>query len=71
MPTPMPDVITKKRTPRRTPSTGVIKRDRDGADESGDTDSIVRRKSQLPRDPATVSALEDYAKTTEHHLTWN
>jgi hypothetical protein len=63
MPTPMPGVITK------TPSTGVIKRDKDGADESGDTDSIVRRKSQLPRDPATVSALEDYAKTTEHHLT--
>lgn len=61
MPTPMPEVIMK------VPSTGVAKRDKDGADDSDD--SILRRKSQLPRDPATMSALEDYAKTTEHHLT--
>eukprot|EP00038_Savillea_parva_P006662 m.165096 g.165096 ORF g.165096 m.165096 type:complete len:577 (-) comp12512_c0_seq1:259-1989(-) len=66
MPTPMPHVIMK------TPSAGVATRDKDGADdEGGYEDTMMRRKSQLPRDAATMSALEDYAKTQapEHQLT--
>mmetsp|Transcript_5150 Transcript_5150/g.15714 ORF Transcript_5150/g.15714 Transcript_5150/m.15714 type:complete len:571 (+) Transcript_5150:208-1920(+) len=62
MPTPMPEVQSKKQAP-----VAVRERPADGGDDDVEA-LLLRRKSQLPRDMTTVNALEDYAKTTEHHL---
>lgn len=63
MPTPMPLIIMK------VPGAGPEKRTGSGGDGdfSMSDEPIVRRKSVLPQDPATIRALEDYAKS-EHVL---
>eukprot|EP00041_Stephanoeca_diplocostata_P007139 m.98515 g.98515 ORF g.98515 m.98515 type:complete len:591 (+) comp16748_c0_seq1:349-2121(+) len=63
LPTPMPLIIMK------VPGAGPEKRTNSGADGdfSMSDEPIVRRKSVLPQDPATIRALEDYAKS-EHVL---